>query len=1449
MKYDEYSSTIQNTKAVIYFYAHSINWHMVTFKSQQLTQNTSITSWTIDKKKLFLEAELKPLSEIVIVREKQYTLLQRNTAFLPQSIYRPLKSVTGDEIGYLDLRRMEIKIVPGIKPSSNYSFGAVYFSQDDKHMIFVEPVDPKTKISKMQDDDRHDEEEQGGSGLISNLKKIAKKTNAILPIHTKSKLERQPTIDHNKVICRISLFQKNSDPSKDAFNKLFDVEFMFTKDSFPEDIFFDTKCLILRSQKDFYKIQTSLGYSKVQDISEAAIFGIPTSTSFLMRRLTGTNFEACAVDGRIKLYDRQKRLFLDEPKLDSSYFDSSHIDSPQRAKLLEQNFNELTVHGFHPITQSNVTTGFWFFYSKGRRKAKQWHSTFDKVFLCGVFSFPKAKGQSLELNLQLDQLLEQEVFGNAADFIALKVTVSENGRYAGILVNSSNSERKLFVVDMRPEPHIIFSKEFPLADKNMNFTVTDEYLVYMTQDSRSASSTASNSSWGVTITKYHALRKSYRHNNAEVRPATERLDSQETPRLDLQVGKNPAVVEYFADEDPTDNMYHELKDEATAFNFAISKTRLVIVGVSKIVLIDLTQPKESGLTALDLPKEYKEHLQAVKNGLELSMSKSGKYLCFFVGALPKKAAAGGTDRKPGTMKSEDKKLLAHSLLQASSTMLKEGPVEKNQVAPKSEEAKIHPQKKEERLPNRIAVFRLDQFKKPRNAFFEIPSGQPVTRLLIPDDVVFYAFTTSNILRVYKLEPDFEEEEEQEEEELMAIEDKSQFKKFAKKVFDRWLKKKQREKQSRQHKKFAENRDYIGIQMNPRKLRMGEQAQITLQELILPSNADDFEAELTFLAESPEHAEKIVSFKISGISNLDNLFLMSFAQATKAYFDAMTEEQSLEAVTRILNLLSNYEPAQVKKNPIFTASLFLMDREDLFAQYLELDRFLSINDYLKNHELWRLIFEHPECSGSIRAFYSAFQRFVAAERGRPHIDQELMNQYLSLQMQENPKMESAIFVDLFKSMIFSRVSFQVTGELITENLSAVKLESGRSDLHHSSEIAEKANDLLRSNPKEIYHFDAYRSLFELDLTLGSEFSNGLFEKLSKLPNTHYDEFYKSLVDYKWRAIRGYSLVLFSLVLLMIGFSVVLLSMQRVEFAPVVYAFLGLFLILDSKIVVSFGTTGSVLNDLFAIVVDVCNIIATYRTARLRDDADGTFFRWVKLLVIASLLFRGIRRLRTIETVRFLTLMIIEVLVTIIPFLVVMGYVVAVFSIIWSNTPTFNPGSSPDEQASISVYNSMTVFIDINFGNYDSDVMHGLQYIVITCANILLALTMTNFIIAMIGNIYNHISEHSDMFDIQDKLSFIREADALFRTVVKVMRWRREDCLFRYVFLIKDTETDKDKQELFEKLVDFEQAFTEHAKELAETKKDFKLNIEKKLLLLEGNFDLKRNLQTSNELPRV
>jgi hypothetical protein len=320
------------------------------------------------------------------------------------------------------------------------------------------------------------------------------------------------------------------------------------------------------------------------------------------------------------------------------------------------------------------------------------------------------------------------------------------------------------------------------------------------------------------------------------------------------------------------------------------------------------------------------------------------------------------------------------------------------------------------------------------------------------------------------------------------------------------------------------------------------------------------------------------------------------------------------------------------------------------------------------------------------------------------------------------------------------------------------------------IQELRNKLQEIKGNNLAPYQIFVSATPVELTIGSKVSVQLFQLLSECPSEELNGLLRPFIYLYWKSLFNIASAYMMVYWL---------------FASICYAFYGfqfksyglgvtiismsfLFLAYETLAMRSLGKKyfRSVWN-----IIDILSHVGCLVTVPLLWTQDVETRGWAvgRCVVLVLVWTRAIVWLKVFRAVRHLITMVLQVFADIRAFLTVLAAAIFGLAFVWRLSFYFGPDEDPDIANRETVelvptfFSSLQTVTFIILGNLPGSESDGrefsiVKFLVVVAFGIILALVLTNFLIAIIGTTYSNVQEKKQEHDLSEVISLIVDFNA-------------------------------------------------------------------------------------------
>jgi len=438
--------------------------------------------------------------------------------------------------------------------------------------------------------------------------------------------------------------------------------------------------------------------------------------------------------------------------------------------------------------------------------------------------------------------------------------------------------------------------------------------------------------------------------------------------------------------------------------------------------------------------------------------------------------------------------------------------------------------------------------------------------------------------------------------------------------------------------------------------------------------------------------------------------------------------------------------------------------DLINQYKLLD--LCVLSYYKTKHLQLVDSLIKRSIDSLR--YDTEWMGVVGDFITRFIADEKINECLS-----NPAM-----IDLMRSLLVAPTGQTLTMQLKDSDISAVYIKSIPDSLFAEKKMIDQATlSLHRTRQRKGQDYQVLRSIVDVDISSGSQESILFFRLICKFPDEDLKTIFKPLFYLKLNLQFKYLLIYSILDWIMSIFSYMYYGFQF-ESNWRLGLLVPIWLILTIKLIYE---VCCIVGDWRAYFADAWNrfdlcltALTIFTSITLQQYSDsGSKSEWLVVARLANmmmLMWRSVTWLRVFKPTRYLVTMILAVFAKMVYFLVILVCFIFMYAFMWRVTLSL---AKEDGEAEMSFYTSLLYSSDIIFGNSANLTEGGqnvavIQAVVHFVGNVVIALALLNYLIAIISGVYEEVNGDRDLHDLKELMKLINEFDDFWAGCIKILR---------------------------------------------------------------------------------
>ncbi len=358
--------------------------------------------------------------------------------------------------------------------------------------------------------------------------------------------------------------------------------------------------------------------------------------------------------------------------------------------------------------------------------------------------------------------------------------------------------------------------------------------------------------------------------------------------------------------------------------------------------------------------------------------------------------------------------------------------------------------------------------------------------------------------------------------------------------------------------------------------------------------------------------------------------------------------------------------------------------------------------------------------------------------------------------------------LIKKLLLVDTGFPLTIELDSEDLSTVAIDSApKTASEEKNLIALSLSSLESAEQKNAEGFSVYRTSIEIDMQMGSRQGIAFFNFVRMFPDEDVKKIFKPLIYYKyyhmfWQMVFYALLDWTCAVLLYLYYGYHFAADWRIGLLAPVWIIISFKLLHEVCSMVA--DAKKYFSDTWNYFDLLLNTFSYFTSIYMHLHAgDSSSVRWlvaVRLLNMMMIIWRSVTWLRVFKPTRYLVTMILAVFSRMVSFLIILTIFIFAYAFLWRVTLSLN---EPDGESEMSFYTSLLFATDIIFGNTanltnDGQNVSVIQAIVHSLGNVVIALALLNFLIAIISGVYEEVNEDRELHDVKELMELISEFDS-------------------------------------------------------------------------------------------
>ena len=501
------------------------------------------------------------------------------------------------------------------------------------------------------------------------------------------------------------------------------------------------------------------------------------------------------------------------------------------------------------------------------------------------------------------------------------------------------------------------------------------------------------------------------------------------------------------------------------------------------------------------------------------------------------------------------------------------------------------------------------------------------------------------------------------------------------------------------------------------------------------------------------------------SNMD-LLLHSISDYEHASSD-FEKQLIVKSISGAMHCIGKRQPHLL--GYLMTLCFYLKDA-DLFAHFAS--DVTEVSELMKLHTLLDLCIANYFSSKHLQLVAAHIDRNIGLLRyDRDWI--EVVGDFIR-RFQLSPNLDECLSnplsQKLIRALLLAPTGQTVTLELEDPDAPAIEVGAFPESLTLEVRKIEQAARSLQCDPqRNAKEYQVYRTLVDLDTASGSPHSMRFFRMICKFPDEDLKTTLKPLFYFKYKVQYKYLLVYSLLdwscsILAYLFFGFHFAAEWRLGLLVPIWAILGLKLFYEASCIV--GDWKLYFLDSWNAFDLLLALFTGFSTVALHQaQEEGATTRWlvaVRLANMMMLMWRSVTWLRVFKPTRYLVTMILAVFNRMLFFLIILIAFILTYAFMWRVTLSLAEAGA---ETQMSFYSSLLYSTDIIFGNAanlteDGQNVSVIQAIVHSLGNVVIALALLNFLIAIISGVYEEVNEDKELFDVKELMVLINELDTFW-----------------------------------------------------------------------------------------
>jgi hypothetical protein len=481
-------------------------------------------------------------------------------------------------------------------------------------------------------------------------------------------------------------------------------------------------------------------------------------------------------------------------------------------------------------------------------------------------------------------------------------------------------------------------------------------------------------------------------------------------------------------------------------------------------------------------------------------------------------------------------------------------------------------------------------------------------------------------------------------------------------------------------------------------------------------------------------------------------------------------------------------------------LCLTDDSLLIKSYF--DGLKDTKDVIFNSHFSRLVTVDTKVmkKEAVSCFIELLEYTVQTDGEMPNIDTKILLDWL-----RSNQMKLTDVRRLMHLITFRPCNVTLTGDPKDEDKLMVPLPTNDKGKEEQGWVDHVQKEVFQEDSANHTTYDLYRTAIKFDFTIGSRFSIDYFKWMENMTDEDLKTIYKPIIYYKWEQIYWfaivYSVMVWILNALVCAFMAFAFDQWGVAIPIIILS--SLFLGYEVKCI-SADPTDSVYDPwtYVDILLHLFIISCTLAVIIGGGSNPNYSYNWLRVTAFVLTSFRGMTMLRIFSGTRYFITMLFMTFRKMMAFLSVFAYIIFIYWFVCLVRPSLVPGGEDE-----AFYPSVQQSLNIAFSNFSADVDSVIVLITTIIGNVVLSLVLLNYLIAIISNVYEEISEERDLYDVRMLLDIIVEFECFFMWKKSLVGERElEYCVAR------------PRQVMSESLSDMKQVYSEEKKVLENDMKE-------------------------------